>query len=171
MPSVRIVAKNMEGKQFTLSVPMGRYSDEQLMTITADFRNWIREGNARELFKVPPAITPSASAAAEPASKPPQAFPKGDVLKIELPTNGGCSFLLLGSTRSGKSTAMLAIYEKYFKKHITMLLTHSSHADIYKPLQKTAIVSPGFHAELVTEPMTLNRETKNKYPFCLSLTI
>lgn len=170
MPSVRITAKDMEGKQFTVSVPMGRYSDEQLMKITEDFRMWIREGKPRTLFKLPPVDTASETSAAvpPPASKEPTPLiPKGDVLKLEPPNNGGCSFLLVGSTRSGKSTAMLKIYEKFFKKHITLLLTHSSHADIYKPLQKSAIVSPGFFPELVNEPMTINRQTKNKYDFCL----
>jgi len=151
---------------------MGRYGDEQLMAITENFRSWIREGKPRELFKLPPVDTPASGASGTapppetPATKPPL-FPRTDILKIEMPTNGGCSFLLIGSTRSGKSTAMLKIYEKYFAKHITMLLTHSSHADIYKPLQKKAIVSPGFFPELVNEPMTINRQTKNHYDFCL----
>ena len=92
-------------------------------------------------------------------------FQKKD-LCITLPTNGGASFLLIGSTRSGKSVAMLHLYETYFKKHITFLMTHSTQADIYAPL-KNAIISPGYFKELIDEPMRLNRETKNKYDFCL----
>ena len=176
MPSVRITVKGTDGKQYQKTIKMLSATSEETEAARTMFREHIAAGKpAKDFMYYPLAQMPSGQppaviheeAAAEPSSKSMHSFPKGDVLKIEMPTNGGCSFLLLGSTRSGKSTAMLAVYEKYFKKHITMLLTHSSHADIYKPLQKTAIISAGFHPELVNEPMTLNRETKNHYDFCL----
>jgi hypothetical protein len=172
MPSVRITVKGPDGKQYQKTIKMLTATSEETEAARTLFREHITAGKpVKDFMYYPLANMPSGQPASEASTaaptKAPHSFSKGDVLKIDMPTNGGCSFLLLGSTRSGKSTAMLAIYEKYFKKHITMLLTHSSHADIYKPLQKTAIISPGFHPELVNEPMTLNRETKNKYEFCL----
>lgn len=84
------------------------------------------------------------------------------------PTNGGVSFLLIGSTRSGKSTAMCWVWERFFKaKHLTILMTLSTQADIYRPLGKSALIASGFYPELIREPMKLNRETKNSQPFCL----
>lgn len=85
---------------------------------------------------------------------------------IEPPENGCFSFGLVGSTRSGKSCAMLWIWEKWFKdSHITVLTTGSSQADIYKPLGRGAAISPAFYSDVIKESMLLNQKTKNKYKF------
>jgi hypothetical protein len=85
---------------------------------------------------------------------------------IEPPENGCFSFGLVGSTRSGKTCALLWIWDKYFKDaHCTMMYTGSSQADIYKPLNKNAAISPSFYPEVIKESMTLNMRTKNKYKF------
>ena len=83
---------------------------------------------------------------------------------ITLPANGGCSFGCIGSTRSGKSTAMIWLWEKYFSRHITVMTTGSIQADIYGPLRKTCAISPEFYPELIKESMALNQKTKNHYP-------
>ncbi|MSX05023.1 MAG: hypothetical protein F2801_02315 [Actinobacteria bacterium] len=83
---------------------------------------------------------------------------------IDLPANGGCSFGLIGSTRSGKSTAMIWLYEKFFSRHITVMTTGSIQADIYGPLRKQCAISPDFYPELIKESMLLNQKTKNHYP-------
>lgn len=85
---------------------------------------------------------------------------------IEHPENGGVSYALMGSTRSGKSTCMLWLWERYFKKHITLLTTQSSHASIYGPLRSKAVIVPEFCAEIISESMKINVATKNKYDFC-----
>jgi len=61
---------------------------------------------------------------------------------------------------------MLWIWEKWFKEqHITIMTTGSSQAEIYKPLQKSAAISPAFYPEVLKETMILNQKTKNKYKF------
>jgi hypothetical protein len=82
---------------------------------------------------------------------------------IEPPANGCFSFGLIGSTRSGKSCAMLWIWEKWFKEHVTIMTTGSSQADIYKPLHKTCAVSPNYYSDLIKESLLLNQKTSNKY--------
>jgi hypothetical protein len=84
---------------------------------------------------------------------------------IEPPENNCFSFGLIGSTRSGKSVAMLWLWEKYFREHITVMTTGSAQASIYKPLMKHAVVSPAYYSELIKEPMVLNQKTGNKYKF------
>lgn len=84
---------------------------------------------------------------------------------IETPENGCFSFGLIGSTRSGKTCAMLWLWEKYFKEHISIMTTGSSQADIYGPLRKHVAVSPAFYPELLKETMALNNKTGNKYKF------
>ena len=82
---------------------------------------------------------------------------------IEPPENGCFSFGLIGSTRSGKSVAMLWIQENFFKEHIKIMMTGSSQASIYKPLQKSTAVSPAFYPELIKESIKINQMTDNKY--------
>jgi hypothetical protein len=84
---------------------------------------------------------------------------------IDLPAGGGCSFGLIGSTRSGKSTCMLWLWEHYFSKFITILTTGSSQADIYGPLRKACVISPEFYPELIKETMHISMKTRNHYNF------
>lgn len=84
---------------------------------------------------------------------------------IDLPAGGGSSWGLVGSTRSGKSTAMLWLWEHYFSRHITIMTTGSIQSDIYGPLRKSCAISPEFHPELIKETMAINMKTKNHYNF------
>jgi hypothetical protein len=84
---------------------------------------------------------------------------------IEPPENGCFSFGLVGSTRSGKTCALLYIWDKYFREHCSIMYSGSTQAEIYKPLNKNAAVSPSFYPEVLKETMTLNMRTKNKYKF------
>lgn len=86
---------------------------------------------------------------------------------IELPKNEyGMSFLLLGSTRSGKSTLMNYLYNTIFRSHICVLHTASIQSDIYKPLLKSCAIAPMFIPELIDETAKMNKDTKNHYQFC-----
>jgi len=82
---------------------------------------------------------------------------------IEPPENGCFSFGLIGSTRSGKSVALLWIQEQFFKEHIKIMMTGSSQASIYKPLLKSTAICPAFYPQLIKESMLLNQKTDNKY--------
>jgi hypothetical protein len=85
---------------------------------------------------------------------------------IEPPENMCMSFGLVGSTRSGKTVALLYIWNKWFREnHVTLMATGSSQAEIYKPLQKNAAVSPYFFPEIIKESMLINQKTSNKYKF------
>ena len=85
---------------------------------------------------------------------------------IEPPENKCMSFGLVGSTRSGKTVALLYIWNLWFKDtHIGIMATGSSQAEIYKPLQKACAVSPYFFPEVLKESMMLNQKTHNKYKF------
>jgi hypothetical protein len=88
--------------------------------------------------------------------------------KPELPPveTGGCSFLMIGSTRSGKSTALKHIMDNYFKKHLGCLFSQSAKADAYKNMNYPLIVkSAAFVPELIHDMYLVNKDTKNHYPF------
>jgi hypothetical protein len=85
---------------------------------------------------------------------------------ITPPENNCFSFGLVGSTRSGKSVAMLYIWNTWFKdSHITLMSTGSTQADIYKPLHKSSGIAPTFYSDIFKESMMLNQKSKNKYKF------
>lgn len=79
------------------------------------------------------------------------------------------SIMLLGSTRSGKTTAMNFILDKYFKKEINVLMSDSLHAEIYKPLLKTMVSAPTYIPEIIKICYKINKGTDNKYPFNIIL--
>jgi GTPase SAR1 family protein len=84
---------------------------------------------------------------------------------VELPTNGGCSWLLCGASRSGKTTFMKHIYKEYYKKFITIMFSMNRHADIYKDLDKKVILSDKFLSPLIAEAHDINTVCDNKFPF------
>lgn len=85
---------------------------------------------------------------------------------IEVPENKCMSFGLVGSTRSGKTVALLYIWNTWFREsHIGIMATGSTQAEIYKPLQKSTAISPYFFPDVIKETMILNQKTSNKYKF------
>jgi len=88
--------------------------------------------------------------------------------KIVLPTNGGISFCLLGSTRAGKSTFLNYLLEKYFDKHFKVLMSNSIHNPIYAETE-VDVKSPVYHGKLVNEAYMINKKTDNKYDMMMIL--
>lgn len=84
------------------------------------------------------------------------------------PETGGCSFALIGSTRSGKTTFLMDILKRYFPKHITTLMSPSIHAPIYKEI-KEPIACPIYCPRLIKEAYTINSKCNNHYDFCFIL--
>lgn len=79
------------------------------------------------------------------------------------------SFMLLGSTRSGKTTCLNYILAKHFQKEINVLMSDSLHAEIYKPLMKTVVPCPTFVPEIIKCCYKINKGTECKYPFNIIL--
>ena len=83
---------------------------------------------------------------------------------LKLSTKGGNSIAMIGSTRSGKSTALAYILDTYFKKHLAVLMTNSPQADIYKSM-KHCIQSPQYIPKVLKDMYAINRDTNNHYDF------
>lgn len=83
---------------------------------------------------------------------------------FELPDNGGVSVAFVGSTRSGKTTFLKHMLDKYFAKHLKVLMSNSIHAPIYKDM-KDLVKSPLYIPKLVKEGYMINKDTKNHYDF------
>ena len=171
MPSTRITAYAPDGKQKYMLVNDNHFSTEEIKEITTQFKRFVHQGREPRDFKktllmsilhAPKKTTVIPVTVTE---KKPFDFKHIDSLK--LPENGAMSFCMIGSTRSGKSYAINHIWENIFKKHITLLMTQSSHAEIYKQFKKHAVIVDGFYKELIEEPMKINKETGIHYNFCL----
>jgi GTPase SAR1 family protein len=91
--------------------------------------------------------------------------------EFALPKEAGKSYsvMLLGSTRSGKTTCMNWILNKYYKDEINVLMSDSLHAEIYKPLLKTMVPCPTFVPEIIKTCYKINKGTNCKYPFNIIL--
>lgn len=91
-------------------------------------------------------------------------------LQLQIPEQktGGCSFALIGSTRSGKTTMLKHILEEFFDRHLVILMSNSIHAPIYKDIDDV-IKCPVYSPRLIKEGYEINRKTSNHYPFLFVL--
>lgn len=79
---------------------------------------------------------------------------------------GGCSILMIGSTRSGKSTALKWVMDHYFKKHVGVLFSQSIKANAYKDFNYPLLAKGcAYVPEVIQDMYHINKETKNSYPF------
>lgn len=85
-------------------------------------------------------------------------------LEFELPEHGGVNVAFIGGTRSGKTTFLKYLVDKYFAKHLKILMSASIHAPIYKEM-KDMVRSPFYIPKLVKEGYLINKDTKNHYDF------
>jgi hypothetical protein len=91
---------------------------------------------------------------------------------LEMPPveTGGCSIVMIGSGRSGKTTALKYIIDTYFQKHCGAIFSQSAKADAYKHMNYPLLpLSSVYIPELVNVAYRINRETKNAYPFLFVL--
>jgi GTPase SAR1 family protein len=83
---------------------------------------------------------------------------------IKLPINPdkAYSFVFIGSTRSGKTTLMKYIVEKYFNNAINIMMTESGQAEIYKDF-KNVVICPTYMPDIIKDMYRINKGTDNKY--------
>ena len=95
-------------------------------------------------------------------------LPLRNIQSLELPDDKfGCSIVLIGSTRSGKTTILNYLYKEHFKDYLSCLFTNSMNSGSYKMIQKSAVTSDMFHAEVLKDAYLINHSTKNHYKFLM----
>ena len=98
-----------------------------------------------------------------------------DFINMDFNDNSGNSILCIGSSKAGKSTAMMALFNKYFnnKKYISTLFSVNSHIPIYNNkgdlikinkfvIQSEQIIKDMKKINMLSEPI-------NKWRFCILL--
>jgi type IV secretory pathway VirB4 component len=93
-------------------------------------------------------------------------IPVQNIGMLELPDDKfGCSIILCGSTRSGKTTMLNYLYKKHFMDYISLLMSNSLQSDAYTMLKKHCAKADFYHPEILKELYKINHETNNHYKF------
>lgn len=95
--------------------------------------------------------------------------------KININDESGISILMVGSTRSGKSTVLNHLMSEYYfpkdNKFINVLFSNSLHSKTYDNFRdkKNVVTSILYQPELIKECYQINSNTKNHYKFNIIL--
>jgi len=95
--------------------------------------------------------------------------------KFELDEVSGQSIMMIGSTRSGKSTALNYIMDNYYmpkeNKFINILFSNSIQSAVYDQYRdkKNVCTSIIYQPKVIKECYKINKETKNHYKFNIVL--
>lgn len=81
------------------------------------------------------------------------------------PNMSACSFAVIGSSKSGKTTFIKYILHKYFADDIKVLFTQSAHNDIYDSVKKDCCLAAGYMPDVVKAMYKINKSTSNHYKF------
>lgn len=92
-------------------------------------------------------------------------------LNIELEDHQGSTFALFGASKSGKTTALLWLWRKYFQNHIPIICSPNLHKSIYQPILKRGIGTPymAVLTDLLKSAWMAQKNTGNKYRFLIIL--
>lgn len=102
--------------------------------------------------------------------KPRVTFPEPELtpFKLKLDPGTGNTTFLMGSSKQGKSTAMMHIYDEYYadENFISILWTNSPQIPLYKKPKLLRSNCWGKKAEtIIKSERHINQKTKNKYKF------
>ena len=138
-------------------------------------KNDLKQEQKEESKSEPPKEESKEESKPEPPKEEPKPEqPKEDEMKmtpfkLEIPAETGQTLLICGSSKSGKTTQLLEIIEKYYdnKDYITILIAENIHSKVYSGLSKNILKMNYFDEELLRGLHRVNRKLKNKYKFCI----
>lgn len=78
-----------------------------------------------------------------------------------------CSFALIASSKSGKTTFLKYLIKKHFKDDIKVLMTQSLQNNIYDSMKKDMATCPGYSPDVIREMYKINKNIRNHYEFCV----
>lgn len=78
-----------------------------------------------------------------------------------------CTFGIIGSSKSGKTTFLKYLLKNHFKDDIKLFMTQSPQADIYNSIRKSSVFIPTYIPEMIKDCYKINKETNNHYKFCI----
>lgn len=88
-----------------------------------------------------------------------------DFERDERKAMSACSFAIVASSKSGKTTLLKYLLKKHFADELKVLFTQSPQADIYNALKKDSVFAPAYIPDIIKICYKINKATKNHYPF------
>lgn len=76
-----------------------------------------------------------------------------------------CSFGIIGSSKSGKTTLIKYLLRKQFADDLKIFQTQSPQAEIYESIKKECAFAPAYLPDIIKTCSQINKGTKNHYPF------
>jgi len=145
------------------------YTADEVEFLSKEYKRWIRSGKPPKEFDgmaIAQTMPSRSDQEINDKAELENTFEKKHLNTLQIDESlGGCSFCVIGSTKSGKSYATLYIVEHFFKKHITFLMSLTSHGKVYDPFRKDGIIAEKFCPELIQEGFLINKKTDNHYDF------
>jgi hypothetical protein len=85
--------------------------------------------------------------------------------ELKLTEGTGSSLVLIGCSKSGKTTLMKYIYKNYFTHTIPLFFTLNAHTDIYKDFGSKIICYDDYNPNILKAAHAINSAHHNKFPF------
>lgn len=78
-----------------------------------------------------------------------------------------CSFGIVASSKSGKTTFLKYLLKKHFAEDIKLFMTQSPNSEIYDSIKKECAFAGAYIPDMIRTCYLINKHTKNHYPFCV----
>lgn len=76
-----------------------------------------------------------------------------------------CSFGVIGSSKSGKTTLIKYLLKHQFAEDLKVFMTQSPQADIYNSIKSECAFAPAYIPDIIKSCSKINKGTKNHYQF------
>lgn len=88
-------------------------------------------------------------------------------MELKLDPETGNTILLLGASKTGKTTKAMELYNQYFKKYVTTLFAGNPQISLYQAYPKLIVVDgfPSYGNDYIEIEKTVNKNTGNSYNF------
>jgi hypothetical protein len=86
-----------------------------------------------------------------------------------IPEKTGASLVLIGKSKSGKTSFLKKIVSHLPKNIIKIVISPNIHNDIYESMRNKCVYSPVFDSQIVKLCQKINSKTKNFYSFVIIL--
>jgi GTPase SAR1 family protein len=104
---------------------------------------------------------------ADPVAEAMKQFPIQDFVfeRDERAAMRACSFGVIGSSKSGKTTLIKYLLKHQFGDDMKIFMTQSPQADIYSSIKSECAFAPAYIPDIIKMCSQINKGTKNHYPF------
>lgn len=153
------------GKQKHKQFSLKKYTKEQAEKLAEEWKKSIRGDAVEELSSSSDDEAPKANNIDQYVKQFP--LEEFDFERNPDKAMNACSFGIIGSSKSGKTTFLKHLLKEHFKDDIKLFMTQSPQADIYNNMRKTTVFCPDYVPEMIKECYRINKDTNNHYPFCV----